>query len=508
MSSITLKVNSVDKTNQIKWETLRKQSTLTRQPDNLTFSLRNYDSKTWRPAIGDDVQLFDGSTKIFGGVVVETDDQLQGGLLKEFMVVCKDYSQLLDRQLVSKTYANMTASAIVTDIINTFTTGFTTTNVSGSMTVSSIKFNYMSVTQSLQKLCEMVGTYDYYVDYDKDIHFFETGDKSAPFSLDDTSGNFIYQSLNYSKDNTQIRNFITVRGGTTIGTTVDNQQVADGKQRVFFVGYNLSSFLAYKALAASPTSFSALTVGVDGIDDPASYNCLYNQDQGLLIFPDASKPAINDVIKYTGIPSFPLITQLQDPVSVAENGVYQYIIVDKTIITKAAAKQRALAELIQYGNPVTTVNFSTYTSGLNIGQVVDINLPLRGLTGLFKITKVRTRLKTPSQTTSDLVFDIEAKTALGLGMVDILNKLLIKNTSDQISINPNEIVDRIYSPLETITIEENIVVSKVHNPSYETITITESFVNTGKNYGTTFVLGPQTPSGIYRVFVLDGSLMN
>lgn len=505
MTNLKLKVNTVDKTNQIRWDTLKKRSVLTKQPDILTFSLRNYDSKTWKPSIGDDVQLLDGSTKIFGGVVVETNDILEGGLLKEFTVTCKDYTQLLDRQLVSKNYTSMTAAAIVNDIISTYTTGFTTTNVVGSTVIPAITFNYMSVSQSIQKLCEMIGTYDWFVDYDKDIHFFQVGTKVAPFSLDDTSGNFVYESLVSSVDNTQIRNFITIRGGITQGTAVDDKQVADGQQRIFFVGYNLSSFLAYKALAATPTTFVALTVGSDGIDNPTSVDCLYNPDQGLLIFPDATKPAINDVIKYTGTPNFPLISQVQDLVSIGNNGTYQYIIVDKTITSKSAAAQRGQAELIQYGNPITTINFKTYSSGLSVGQTIDVNLALRGISGTFKISKIDMRLKTPSQVTSDYVFTVEAKTALSVNMVDLLNKLLVKNVSDQISIATNEVVDRIYSPLETISIVESIVVSKSSHPNPETITISESFVNTGKNYGTKFVAGPQTPSGVNRVFVLDGS---
>lgn len=506
--SLTLNVNGTDKTNQIKWKSLKKRSVLTRQPDTLTFSLLNYPTKTWRPAISDVVTLYDGATLIFAGTVIETGDSLMGGLLKDFIVTCKDYTHLLDRNLVSKNYAGMTGTAIVTDIISTFCSGggFTVANVAVPYVVSAVTFNYLTPSQCFQKICEMIPGYDWYVDYNKDIHFFLQGSRTAPFSLSDTSANFIYESLEIDQDTTQLRNFVTIRGGDTIGTAVDNLQVADGKQRVFFVGYNLNTFLAYKALAASPTSFSALTVGADGIDDPTTVDVLYNPNQGLMTFPDASKPAVGDVVKYTGVPVFPLITQQQDPVSVSAYGTYQYLIIDKTITTRLAANQRAQAELLQYGNPISRVMFQTETSGLISGQVITIICPLRGVSGSYKISKVEMKLKTPSPSTSKFLFTIEAVSTLKINLVDILNKLLVKNPADQIQIGSNEVVDRIFSSFETITIGESLVVGTSHHIT-EGLSVGETFNNRGTNFGTIFVAGPYTPSTTKRVFILNGSLL-
>ncbi len=508
MAGITLKINTVDKSSLIDWQSCRKEEVLTKEPDYLEFLIRNNPSKTYRPALGNDVKLYDDATVIFGGVVVETEDTLSGGLLKHFRVRCKDYTQTLDRYLVSKTYTAMTADAIIADIISTFTDGtFTGTNVAAPITIAKIAFNYLSVSQALQKITESIGGYDWYVDYAKDIHFFQNASISAPFSLTDTSANFIYESLDISQDTSQLRNSITVRGGDFQGTSVDNQQVADGKQRVFFVGYDLTTFLAYKALAASPTSFSALTVGADGKDNPASFDTLYNPNQGLLIFPDASKPAINDVVKTTGIPIFPLITQQQDVPSVALNGEYQYVIIDKTIKSKDAANQRAQAELLKYSTVLTKGSFTTRTSGLRTGQTISIACTNQGITGSYKIERIATSLRTPSSVTSDLLFEVSLVSTVDVTMVDILNKLLVKDPAAQLDIGQNEVVDRIYTMPEAITIGESTAQSKVHNPQAETITLTEAS-QASKTLATVFVAGPYTPSSFSdtkRVFILEGS---
>ena len=507
MSAIILKINSVDYSAQVDWTSVSKLEVLTREPDSLNFSLRNYGTKTYRPVLGDDVTLYDGSTKIFGGIVVTSDETIDG-LLKYFQVTCKDYTQIIDRLLVSAVYTNQTINYIIADIISRFTTGITGVNVNAPVTVATVTFNYLSVSQCLTKLTQLIGGgYDWYIDYDKDIHFFQTSAILAPYSLTDTSQNFLYGTLEIQQDTSQMRNFITVRGGDVNGTAVDNKQVMDGQQRIIFVGYALTSFLAYKALAATPTTFVALNVGKDGITDPTTVDVLYNPDLGLMTFPDATKPAINDVVKYSGVPVFPIITQQQDTASVATYGLYEYLILDKTISSKDAAKKRAAAELLNYSQPITTGSFTTLTSGLRTGQTVTINSSFRNINSAYKIQRITTTLRTPSVTTSGLIFKVEFVSTIDVTMVDILNKLLITDPANQIDIGANEIIDTIYSQYESVVMSEVTAQSLVHNPQTETVTAGESFTNRGFNFGTIFVAGPFTPSGTSRVFVCDGSLL-
>lgn len=504
--AVTITINGTDKSNTIDWRSIKKVEILTRQPDTLSFRIKNYGTKTYLPVLNDEVIMLDGATRIFAGLITEIRQEIDG-LAKYHLIMCKDYTQLLDRQLVSKTYTAQTVSAIVADIISTYTTGFTVTNVVGTDTVQKIVFNYMTVSQALQKLSETLGNYDWYVDYNKDIHFFPNAYIVAPFTITDSNQNLVWNSLKFDQVNHQIRNDIIVRGGTVNGTAVDNIQIVDGTQRIFFVGYNLDSFLAYKALAASPTTFVALTVGADGKDDPTAYDTLYNPNRGLLTFPDSTKPAVNDRFKYTGTPVYPLIAEQKDTVSITTYGTYQYVIVDTTIKSRAAASQRARAELLKYSNPLKTANFETHVSGLLSGQTITINSTVWGVNTEYKIQQITTTLRTFDG--SSLKFEVDCVSTESLNMVDILNKLLVKDVSDQIEIGQNEVVDLIYSALEEITIGESVAISLTHNPQAETITLTEA-TNSALNAGTIFVAGPYTPSGFgdtKRVFVLNGSLL-
>lgn len=721
--AITIRINGQDKSNQIDFSSIQWTDELTSQVDTLEFMVRNVAGKTYRPALNDDVKLYDGTTALFGGVVTESSETIDG-LTKYFKVVCKDYSELLDRQLVAASYASMTATDIVASFVaayagynsnmnnngdmenaptfvaaqtgtgkwvdgsaagnasiqpynvyatlsgsascrfdsgnaqagsqgfkitlagggyaectfggtgyhttagitvlpnttyqysyymksesvtgasasgqhvqilfsnaagaatsdnfyfddtsqatsavvseftagtvvasnvtwtrytGTFTTGalttlvhiqmrayghtgaatlagnfffdnvfitsnamaagFTTNNVVAPYPVESITFNYVSVSQALQKLAEALPTYDWYVDANKDIHFFPMGTMTAPYVIDDTTGNFDWNSLKFERQTHQIRNVITVRGGNVIGTAVDNSQIADGTQRTFFVGYNLTTFLAYKALAASPSTFVALTVGADGVNDPTTKDALYNPDKGLLIFPNGTRPAINDVVKYTGVPSFPLFSQVTDSVSVSTYGKYEYLILDKTITTRQQALDRANAELENYAYPLDTGSFSSTTAGLKSGQLITISSTLRNISGTYKLLRVRNSLRTPSAGTSDWTVEAEFASTFDIDMVDILNKLLIKNPTDQIVLGLNEIIDRIFAMPETITIGESVATSKTHNPQTETVTVGESTTVQALNYAVTFILSElnTAPSGTARQFILDGSRLS
>ena len=505
MSTIQIKINTVDKSSIIDWTSVSKKEVLTKEPDTLEFVIKNYPTKTYLPSLGDDVKMYDNSTLIFAGIVVEIQNDVEG-LLKKNKILCKDYTHLADQKLVSKTYSSTTAQAIAQDIVSTFCPAGFTSNVIANVPIDSIVFNYINVSQALQKLISaMGGGYDYYFDYNKCLQFFAIGYYSSPFALTDTSKNYDWQSLSLMNDVTQLRNKITVRGGTTVGTSVTNQKVADGKQVIYFVGYTLTSLVVSHAPVATPTVFTTLNVGADGKDNPASFDCLYNPDSGLLIFQTAY--TAGDIVKFTGVPSFPVIVQLQDDISIASYGTYEYLVTDKTIITKNVARSRALAMLLQYSQPLVTGSFNTRTSGLKAGQVISISSAIRGINGSYKIQEIETIMRTPSATTTDLIFKVKFVSTQTLTMNDVLKKLLITDVSDQVVVGMNEIVDTVYSENETITISDSIVISLAHNVKTETITIGESVTVQSLNYPVVFCAGIIAPTGYKRQFILNGSIL-
>lgn len=487
----------VDRSNYIDALSISRSEILTSAPDSLKFNIKKYGDKTYSPLLGEEVKFEVDSVNLFAGYIVDI-DQNADALKNTIKITCKDYTHVMDRVLVSKTYTDMTANAIVADLLTNYApAGFTGSNVVAPVTVSKIVFNYMPLSQALAKLCSMLGVYDWYIDANKDLHFFQKGSISAPFEINDTGGNFNYSSLTIRRNSTQIKNKIIIRGGTVEGDVFTDSKVADGQQRTFFVGYNLTSITVTKGGVSQ-------TVGVDGKDNEASFNCMYNSDDGFIKFPDASKPSSGVVVSYSGKPNFPLITQKSDLSSISKYGLFEFVIVDKSIKSKNSASQRATAELYKYSIPQATLNFITTKDGLSTGQYIRVNsIGHNILDEYFKITTVQAQMRTPTT----FIYKVEATLSENIGLVDLLKRMLLDSQSDKVDISPNEIVDRLYANNETIKIAEDYSLSKSHNPKPETIGLAE-VVTTNKDFGTRFVAGPYTPansSDTKRVFTLDGS---
>ena len=86
------------------------------------------------------------------------------------------------------------------------------------------------------------------------------------------------------------------------------------------------------------------------------------------------------------------------------DGVYEHVIVDEKLITIEAAEAAGQADLREHANPRVQGSFQTEVEGWAPGQVVDINLPDRSVSGQFLVQRVTItpRLASPSMWTSKI----------------------------------------------------------------------------------------------------------
>jgi len=450
--AIILKVNTVDKSSLIDWSSIQKSEVLTKQASTLEFAIKNYEGKTYKPTIGDDITLFNGATKIFGGVLTEINETADG-FLKLPVYFCKDYTEVLDGQLVSKTYENQTATAIITDIISTFATGFTVVNVVAPIVIDKVVFNYITVSQALEKITNMLVGYSWYVDYNKDINFFESAINLSPFNLTDTSQNFVFNSLQVKTTSHQIKNEIIIRGGEITSTTNRTEYFdGDGTSLIFAMGtkFNVKPTVTISAVNQ--------TVGLDNIDT-TGFNCYWNFNERTIRFGTAPVTAVNNIV-VAGTYLYPLIFRKQEGDSILTYGLHQNLIIDKTIQSIDSANDRASVELARYSVPTMRAKFTTNTDGLMAGQQININSTVRGINNNYIIRSIQTDLRTPDA----LRYVVEAENADSIKMNDVLKKLLVTNASDQLVIQENENVQRYSLFKESVSITDAISASKTSGP--------------------------------------------
>jgi len=492
---ITVKINNVDKTNLIEYRSFNLARNLTSQVDIFQFSIVQNGDYTYKPAILDTILVEQDGSKLFGGVIIEMKERVEG---KDILVTdcyAKDYSYDMDRLMVIAKYEDMSVNDIITDLkTNYLGSAYDISNVYCELAVRFIAFNYEYPSKCLQQLAELTG-YDWYVDADKKIYFFSKTQNLAPFNLTDDGDNFYYNSLTLRRDLANLRNTIIVRGGEYKGDLTSEKLSADGQGLIYKQGQRYSDVFV-------KVNNVTKTIGTDNISDPASFDCLYNFQEKFVRFKDTTKPASGHTVEVGGLPHIPVIVKVKDPDSIAKYGVHEFKVVDKSIISKNGARDRAKAEIQSWAEKVSEGSFETSQSGLEVGQCIMVNSVIRGISNEpYIINKITTTLRNGLEP----VHSVSLMTNQTYGMVEFLQKLLI-NKDKEIEINENEVLDEIESLNDTISVTETgLVVAKGVNTFTETMSVSESSTVQALNYPVEFVLSPVDPSGYKRPFKLNGS---
>lgn len=355
----------------------------------------------------------------FGGTVTEKRDAVEGGIVIGTDYLANDWSFRLNSKLVAQTYEADDPQNIVNDIIWNFTdrTFGTTSVVLGGFDVASVKFNYEQVSTSLEKLAKQIG-WEWYVDPDKQLHFFPPDTTvTAPFNIDDTSGNLEWGTLEIQESLMNMKNSIYVIGGTYTkvldASSTPDIYLTDGTKSVFSLAYPYTAATIVVTLAGVTQ-----TIGTDQISDPGSVQVLYNEGGRFIRF--TSVPAAAQTVKIYGDAQIPILAHVQDLAAITAYGEIQDVIIDQQIKSIEEAQARGNAAIGQYGSPVTSVKFSTIKSGLVVGQTIRVNSPLFNRNVLVVIKKITGKMYTPTA----MRYDVECVGTDRVSFVDIMKLLL------------------------------------------------------------------------------------
>lgn len=420
---ITVSIAGVDRTSLIKANSLSVTDRVNQASDVAEFTIQKFGDRTYVPSVGAEVLIEDSvrAETIYAGVIIAIDQALEGHTIVNFTVRCKDYTHTMDRRLVRERYESTNLKAIIDDLIYRYTEGeFTTDAVEGStIAVGSVSFNDIRLSDCLEKLAKLTG-YSWYVGYDKDVHFFKKNSEVAPFSLSDTSENFIYDSLIVRSDFSQIRNRVKVTGGEAISDARTEKLAGDGERDTFPLANKFSD------LPTVTVDGVPVYVGVDFLQKDEDYAVMWSFQQKYLRFTTGNIPGAptsgETNIEVSGTPLRPIVVQRGDSVSIGKYGVYEHAIVNDSVRSRDEALQLALTDLQRYADSVRGGSFETYTPGLKSGQTIQITSSFRGISETFLIQAVRFTMITPET----YKWTVEIASVKTLSMIDILQKLLMQ----------------------------------------------------------------------------------
>ena len=389
----TLYINRVDMTDYLIPNSLAIEDVLTKEANTCSFTIDDT-TGTNKPLVGQEVLIYYRPTEsadpelIFGGRITDV-PQDQFTLQKyTYEINCVDYTQDLRRNLVADTFISMTAGAIIRSIIGDYAKGIGTYYVQDGETIEYIAFNYLYPENCITQLAELIG-YDWYVDYEKNLHFFAPGTNAAPYSLTDDVNDGEYRFLEIVVDKSQLRNKQVIRGGYQYSSLFTEEQVADGTQLSFNLKYE-----PYTPVSVYVNTV-AHTLGIDNVDT-TGFDFVVNQAEKNIKNLDHAVLAAGAILKVTYKYKMPILAQIEDSLSIQAmkeleggDGIYEgELIVDENIVTKETALLRAQSELDQYSNPLVEGNFTTIQYGYRSGQLLTVNIPSRGINSTYLIRQV------------------------------------------------------------------------------------------------------------------------
>jgi len=466
---IDIKINGTTIAEWVVPESVIVIQNLTNELDTAQFSIRLVPTRT-APVFNDDVIIYDGSAKIFAGKVAEVGEVLEGALLPLARVRCVDHTFELDRLLAAKTYNNTAISAIISNLVSSYAPTFGTAFASSSFVIEKIVFNQIPLSQCIRRMADIL-RYDWYIDEDKQIHFFEKFTNTAPYNLTDTNGNYVYKSLTRSQDGSQVVNRVKVRGGEYNGNSYADILNATGSATSFLLPYRFAG-LVIELSDTSGTAYAVQGLGIDFIDTfgtatGTTIAVLYNYQEKTIRFETA--PTSGKKIRYTGNPKVPVLAIAEDSVGVAQYGAIEKLIKDTSIVSNAIARRRASAELIAFADVVVDATFRTYEPGLRAGMLINVASTNRNFNDDLLIKQIIFQ----PRTNSEYEYKVNCISTQRYTLLDLLRKIITPDPRPEDEAETSEQIFAINEQVDSADIWTNVAAELTTG----TVTVSDAWID-------------------------------
>ena len=257
-------IGGVDVTALVKAEgyAINIENVLTRQVDTCSLSMINIgyvDINEW-----DEIEIWNKSDKIFGGVVSITDESATaGGTRIDDAIRGTDYAALLDRVVVKKQYTTPTADAdMLFYLFGTYLPEINASTYVGSIqTYPKIQFNRMTLRQVVDQLASSSNA-DWYIDEYKNLHFFEADNIVTPYAISDNPdmvNSFPFSDFKVNKDGTGVINRVEVVGGSTLSPDFTFFQAQSSASNTISIPYKLNPPVGQNAIQVWRQDGGAIT---------------------------------------------------------------------------------------------------------------------------------------------------------------------------------------------------------------------------------------------------------
>lgn len=410
--------------------------------------------------------------------------------------------------------------------------------VQTSSTFDDFKINRVKPTQVMQRIADNLAWY-WYIDYDKYIHLFTSATIPAPISITEDTDNFT--DLQISHDTSRLINRQVVRGAEETSDSTYSQVVeGDGIVREWIMKNKFKNLVvklddntstdtmeagtntttinatahglvvgdyivnrtrsnAVREVLTVPTAdqftveavtgqtntdtfskFVAKAVGVEGIDDEASFDYMSNFNQKSIRNAETEATITAGqflLFQYNEV--IPILVQVTNNVSSTlmtsllgyTDGIFEgQPIVDRTLTSRTEAMKTAQAVVAKYSNVVITATFSTNQEGLESGQIIritDTTSSERNIDQDFVIQSVKMK----QVAWGENIYTVKCSSLL-FGMLELLQQILA--SARRIKVDEDEVVNNIEDQYETLIMVEVVTTDIDGELTTELVVIADS----------------------------------
>ncbi len=390
--AVVITLAGTDRTNYCDLKSIYITDTLVSNADTMEMGVSVPTSEGWRPEAGNEVIVANGTSREFAGLIEDLyEEQINPSHLR-YRLTCRDYTFLFDKYLVvDESTESLSADTWVSRIINSFTTGFTDTNVSTGPALAPQRFDYIAPSEAIRSIADKSG-YGWYIDYNKDVHFFAANSQLAPttsFNLEATTPSTMWGGFKFRETVSGAKTRVYVKDYKRGSSVQWNRQfTGDGNTRFFLLGNEPVSIDATTFTATlNGVAIDALTDFVDG--NPGE--SVGSSSQLFICFDNQGVRCSSGVSAYTSTQTLSVtfnylvdaVTTVNDAAAQTEmasreggDGVHEYVIADASLTSADGSDDLATlagnVALDRYAFPRVTGSFLSFSSGWRAGQVFDI----------------------------------------------------------------------------------------------------------------------------------------
>ncbi|MFX1499405.1 MAG: hypothetical protein ACFFDH_00415 [Promethearchaeota archaeon] len=354
--------------------------------------------------------LIDGEIS-YAGIIYDYDayEPIPGTLY--YKISCQTFELLLQKRRIGAVFNNKTAGYIIKYMIDNilYEDNIVYGTIEEGLTFDKVIFNWKSCYEALSKLQTACPGYNFYIDFDKKLHFVKRTSNTSTHVIDET---FVHNDFHYKDTLAEFRDIMYIEGGQKETTEQPNYTPTpkpDGESREFTVQFPISQEPTIET-NVNGAGWVTQTVGINGIDTGKQFYWTYGsskvtQDSSEVVLTDTN-PAPDEIrITYYGLLDIRLLYEdnpkiLERAAIDGNSGKYEEVFQNKDIATNAAAVQYAQGLIEKYyDNKVVDLIIEDNIYDFEPNRLVKIEKTLYNIDDWFLIKSVQASQQTPEHAT-------------------------------------------------------------------------------------------------------------